>query len=100
MTLLIGPWATVPTFLFFIVLGNSASGGTVSSPLLRQPFGFLSNWLPSGTTVTALRNATYFYDYQHAQPIAVLAAWATAVFGAALIVGRRRRTAGARSSQR
>ena len=100
MTLLIGPWATVPTFLFFMVLGNSASGGTVSSPLLRQPFGFLSNWLPSGATVTAIRNAIYFYNYQHVQPIAVLAVWATVAFGASLIVVHRRRTACATSSQR
>lgn len=100
MSLLIRRWATVPTFLFFIVLGNTASGGTISAPMLRQPFGFLSNWLPSGATVTALRNAIYFYDYQHVQPIAVLVVWASATCGVLFLVIHRRRTACAATSQR
>ena len=42
--------------------GNASSGGAVAPPLLPQPFGFLSQWLPSGATVSALRNAIYFRD--------------------------------------
>ena len=91
MVALIGRWALVPTWLFFVVLGNSSSGGAVSPPLLPRPFALVSQWLPSGATVTALRDAVYFGDYQHAQPIAVLAAWATGLFGTWLLVARRRR---------
>ena len=60
MTVLIGRWAVLPTWLFFVVLGNSSSGGAVSPPLLPAPFAFVSQWLPSGATVTALREAIYF----------------------------------------
>jgi hypothetical protein len=92
MLLLIGRWAILPIWLFFVVLGNSSSGGAVAPPLLPRPFAFVSQWLPSGATVTALRNAVYFHSYQHAQPVLVLAAWATALFAAMVLASRRRRT--------
>lgn len=92
MMVLLGPWAIVPTWLFFVVLGNSASGGAVAPPLLPTPVAFLTQWLPSGATVTALRNAVYFSDYQHPRPIAVLATWAVVLFAAMVVVSRRRRT--------
>jgi hypothetical protein len=90
MAVLVGRWAILPTWLFFVILGNTSSGGAVSPPLLPAPFAFVSQWLPSGATVTALRDAVYFGDYQHVRPIAVLAAWATALFVSWLIVARRR----------
>ncbi|WP_329045813.1 hypothetical protein OG738_29905 [Amycolatopsis sp. NBC_01488] len=86
MVVLIGRWAIVPTWLFFVVLGNSSSGGAVAPPLLPAPFAFVSQWLPSGATVTSLRNAVYFANCQHLQPIAVLAVWAVALFGAMIVV--------------
>ena len=92
MAVLVGRWAIVPTALFFVVLGNSSSGGVVSPPLLPAPFAFVSHWLPSGATVTSLRDAIYFPGYQHARPILVLAAWAAALFGAMLVVSYRRGT--------
>ena len=94
MANLIGRWAIVPTWLFFVVLGNTSSGGAVSPPLLPQPFALVSEWLPSGAAVTSLRNAVYFHHYQHARPIAVLAAWAAATFVAMLVVSRRREALG------
>jgi hypothetical protein len=90
MSKLIGRWAILPTWLFFTILGNSASGGAVAPPLLPRPFAFISQWLPSGATVNALRNAVYFRDAQHVQPLAVLAAWAAALFAAMVVVVRRR----------
>jgi hypothetical protein len=90
MAVLIGRWAIVPTWLFFVILGNTSSGGAVSPPLLPGPFAFISQWLPSGATVTALRDAVYFRGDQHAHPIAVLAVWASALFVAWLIVARGR----------
>jgi hypothetical protein len=41
------------------------------------------------SAVTALRNVIYFPAYQHAQPIAVLATWTTAIFTAMLLVSHR-----------
>jgi hypothetical protein len=84
MVVLTGRWAMVPTWLFFIVLGNSSSGGAVAPPLLPAPLAFVSQWLPSGVTVTALRNAVYFHSHQHVRPIAVLATWAAVLFSAML----------------
>jgi hypothetical protein len=91
MIVLIGRWAIVPIWLFFVVLGNSSSGGAVSPPLLPRPFALISQWLPSGATVTSLRDAVYFGTYQHAQPIAVLATWATVLFAVWLVVSHRLR---------
>jgi hypothetical protein len=93
MAELLGRWAIVPTWLFFVILGNTSSGGAVSPPLLPAPFAFISQWLPSGATVTALRDAVYFGDFQHVRPIAVLAVWATALFATWLIVARHRQAA-------
>ena len=89
MVMLIGRWAIVPTWLLFVVLGNSSSGGAVAPPLLPTPFAFVSQWLPSGATVTALRNAIYFPTWQHIQPIAVLATWAVVLFAAMVVVSHR-----------
>jgi hypothetical protein len=90
MLVLIGRWALLPTWTFFTILGNSASGGAVAPPLLPQPFAFVSRWLPSGATVDSIREAVYFPSYQHAQPIAVLATWATALLTVMLVVSHRR----------
>lgn len=90
MAVLAGKWAILPTWLFFVVLGNSASGGAVAPPLLPPGLAFASQWLPSGATVTALRNAVYFPGNQHLHPVAVLAAWAIGLFVAMVVVSRRR----------
>ena len=90
MSVLIGRWAILPVWLFFVVLGNSSSGGAVSPPLLPAPFAFVSQWLPSGATVTSLRDAIYYPGYEHLRPILVLAAWAATLFAAMVIASRRR----------
>jgi hypothetical protein len=89
MAVLIGRWAILPTFLFFVILGNTSSGGAVAPPLLPPPLAFVSQWLPSGATVTALREAVYFPAYQHAHPFVVLATWATLLFAAMVLVSHR-----------
>jgi uncharacterized phage infection (PIP) family protein YhgE len=90
MVVLIGRWAILPTWLFVVVLGNASSGGAVSPPLLPPAFAFFSQWLPAGSTVTALRDAIYFTHHQHARPIVVLATWAILLFAAWLWVSRPR----------
>jgi hypothetical protein len=92
MGVLLGRWALVPTWLLFVILGNSSSGGAVSPPLLPRPYRIISQWLPSGATVTAVRNAVYFRADQHAQPVLVLATWAATCLSAMLVVSRWRRT--------
>jgi hypothetical protein len=99
MAVLLGRWAILPVWLFFVVLGNSSSGGAVSPPLLPEPFAFVSQWLPSGATVTSLRDAVYFPGYQHARPLLVLTAWATVLF-AGMIVAQRRRMGDSRYAER
>ncbi|MFN8662275.1 MAG: hypothetical protein U0075_10315 [Thermomicrobiales bacterium] len=91
MAVLAGKWAILPTWLFFVVLGNSSSGGAISPPLLPPVLAFASQWLPSGATVTAVRNAVYFPDHQHLHPVAVLVAWAVGLFVTMVAVSRRRR---------
>ena len=90
MAVLLRAWAIVPSWLFFVILGNASSGGAVAPPLLPQPFAFLSQWLPSGATVSALRNAIYFRDYQLARPLVVLGVWAAGLFVAWVLLARRR----------
>jgi hypothetical protein len=85
----LGRWSILPTWLFFVVLGNSASGGAVAAPLLPRPFAIISQWLPSGATVESLRNAIYFRHYQHVQPAVVSAVWAVALFALMVVVSHR-----------
>jgi hypothetical protein len=89
MAVTIGRWAIIPTWIFFVIFGNSSSGGAVAPPLLPHPFDFLSQWLPSGATVTALRDAVYFQGYQHAHPFLALSAWAIGLYAAMLVVSQR-----------
>jgi hypothetical protein len=91
MVVLIGPWAIVPTFLLFMVLGNTTSGGAVAPPLLPGPLADLSPWLPSGVTVSALRDAVYFNSAQQGRPVIVSAVWAAGTLAAMLVVSHRRR---------
>jgi hypothetical protein len=90
MGLLLGRWAIIPTWLLFVVLGNTSSGGAVSPPLLPRPYRIISQWLPSGATVTALRNAVYFHADQQVRPVAVLAGWAAMSVATMLVLSRWR----------
>ena len=96
MGVLLGRWALVPTWLFFVILGNASSGGAVSPPLLPAPFAFISQWLPSGATVNSLRDVIYYGDHQHVRRLAVLAVWAAVLFVAWLVVAGRRAVTGSR----
>jgi hypothetical protein len=88
MLVLVGRWAIIPTWLLFIVLGNTSSGGAVAQPLLPQPYAFIGRFLPPGATVGIVRTAVYFRHQQHIEPFVVLAGWLVCTLAALLISAR------------
>ena len=82
-------WAIIPTWVVFILLGNTSSGGAVSASLLPQPFAFLNHALPSGATVSAIHAATYFPQSQRPLPFLVLGLWLVACLTALIVSSRR-----------
>jgi hypothetical protein len=93
MLVLVHRWAIIPTWLLFVVLGNTSSGGAVAPPLLPAFHAFIGRWLSPGATVEALRGALYFPHHQHLEPFLVLLVWVTAGL-AGLLVARRIRGTG------
>jgi hypothetical protein len=85
MLVLVGRWAIIPTWLLFIVLGNTSSGGAVAQPLLPPFYAFVGRFLPPGATVSIVRTAVYFRLEQHPEPFVVQAAWLVCTFAALLI---------------
>ncbi len=88
MATLIGRWAIIPTWLLFVVLGNTSSGGAVAPALLPQPFSFLSRALPSGATVSLLRSSAYFPNASRLEPFLVLLTWAVLSVAGLLVAAR------------
>jgi hypothetical protein len=89
MLVLIHRWAIIPTWLVFILLGNTSSGGAVSASLLPQPFRFLNHALPSGSTVSAIHSATYFPHNGRWLPYVVLGVWLVGCLTALIVFSRR-----------
>src|SRR5947209_3014862 len=75
MITLVGRWAILPTWGFFVAFGNASSGGAVSPPLLPRFFAVVSRFLPAGAAIETIRNATYFQGHQHLEPVLVQCAW-------------------------
>lgn len=90
MVVLAPRWALVPTWLLFVVIGNTSSGGAVAPPLLPPVLAFIGRWLPPGATVDALRTTVYFPHDQHPQPVLVLVAWVATTLAVLLLALRRR----------
>ena len=88
MLTMVHKWAIIPTWLVFVLLGNTSSGGAVSPTLLPEPFAFLNHALPSGAAVAAVHAATYFPDYQRALPYWVLGGWLLASTIALFVAAR------------
>ncbi|SDY55678.1 ABC transporter permease [Herbiconiux ginsengi] len=80
-----GRWALVPTWALFILISNPSSGGAVAPQLLPPFYEFMGRWMPTGATVRALRDLTYFPDFPHAEPYLVLGAWLLGATGAFVI---------------
>ena len=89
MLVLIHRWAIIPTWLLFILLGNTSSGGAVSASLLPQPFAFFNHALPSGASVSAIHAATYFPDHQRVLPFVVLGGWLVVSMTALVVVSKQ-----------
>jgi hypothetical protein len=92
MRCLVRAWAIVPTWLLFVVLGNTSSGGAVAPPLLPRFFAFIGRFLPPGATVDVLRRSVYFPRAQHIEPLLVQAGWITGALAALLACARFRHT--------
>jgi hypothetical protein len=92
MRCLLRAWAIVPTWLLFVVLGNTSSGGAVAPPLLPPLFAFVGRFLPPGATVDVLRRAVYFPRAQHVEPLLVQTGWITCALAALLVCVRFRHT--------
>ena len=90
MLTLLGRWAIIPTWGLFIAIGNAASGGAVAPPLLPAFYRFVGRFLPNGAAVETIRNAVYFTDHQHLEPILVEAAWITGALVLLLTAAARR----------
>jgi hypothetical protein len=72
--------------LLLILVANSTSGGAMNQEFLPDGFRQVSQLLPSGALVRALRNSVYFDGHHTLEPILVLGVWA--VGGLLLIVAR------------
>ncbi len=83
-----GKWALMPTWILFILVSNPSSGGAVAPQLLPPFYEFMGRWLPTGSTVSALRDLTYFPGYPHPEPSLVLGTWLV-LSTVAFVVARR-----------
>src|SRR5919198_759300 len=88
MLILIGRWAMLPTWGFFVVLGNASSGGAVASPLLPAYARFFGRFMPNAATVETIRNAVYFRHAQHLEPMLIEALWLVGALAAMMLATR------------
>ena len=88
---LVGPAGTAIPFLFFLMLGNPASGAASAPELLPTPWHPLGALLPPGALGDALRGTAYFDGASVTGGIVVLIAWALIGVGL-LALGERRAT--------
>jgi hypothetical protein len=84
-----GPVGTGLVILVFVILGNAASGGPFSRPLLPGLWRTLGGVLPPGASVDLARSSLFFDGAAIAGPILVLAGWAALGAVLALILGGR-----------
>lgn len=67
---LIGTLGTAFVILFFVILGNPASGGTIAMPLIGDgPWQWFNHLLPTGIGVDAIRSSLYFDNTNIAKPL-------------------------------
>jgi hypothetical protein len=97
--LLVGPkWGLLPTWIVFVVIANPSSGGAVAPQLLPPLYEAIGRFLPTGATVSAIRDLTYFPSAIHAEPYVVLVLWLV-VTTAAMVLLRVRKLRRARLAE-
>jgi hypothetical protein len=84
-----GPAGTGLVILFFVILGNAASGGPFARPLLPGLWRTIGGVLPPGARVDLARSALFFDGARITGPILVLAGWAVLGTLLALALGGR-----------
>jgi hypothetical protein len=70
--------------VMFLVIGNPASGGSSAPELLPGFWRALSQLLPPGAAITAMRDVVYFHGHGMTRALFVLCAYA--ILGAAVVV--------------
>ena len=90
---LLGPVGMAAAALTFMLVGVSSAGGGVTYQLEPGFYRAVSQLLPNGAALTALRNEVYFSGAHVLGALAALAAWAA---GGALALGAAQRGRAAR----
>jgi hypothetical protein len=86
---LAGPPGLALGVLVILLLALSAGGGPLGFYMLPEFFRAISQWLPAGAAITAIRRAVYFGGERNLHSVAVLAVWAAGGL-LAVAVGRLR----------
>jgi hypothetical protein len=86
--------------VMFLVVGNPASGGSSAPELLPGFWRLVSQLLPPGAAITAMRDVVYFHGHDMGPALLVLAAYAVigAVVAFTVSTARARREAAAGAS--
>jgi hypothetical protein len=95
---LAGPPGILIAFAVMMILGLPSSGGAVTHELQPGFYGAISQWLPPGAALTAIRNVQYFHWAQTLQPFLTLVGWS--LLGLALGLAGDRFGAAARAGSR
>ena len=80
-----GPAGIVVAIVMLLLLGVSAAGGAVTYQFEPGFYGAVSQLLPPGAALTAVRNAHYFDWAATLAPLLVLGAWAFGGLGLGLL---------------
>jgi hypothetical protein len=80
---LIGVGGTAIGAVMFLVIGNPASGGSSAPELLPGFWRALSQLLPPGAAITAMRDVVYFHGHGMTQALLVLGGYA--ILGATVV---------------
>jgi uncharacterized phage infection (PIP) family protein YhgE len=86
--LIFGIAGTAIGAILFLVIGNPASGGSSAPELLPGFWRTLSQILPPGAAVTAMRDVVYFHGHGSSDALIVLAAYTVLAAASLLEIGR------------
>lgn len=95
---LLGLPGTAVGLVVFVVVGDPAAGGSTAPQLLPNPWRDISQALPPGAAVTAMRDVVYFQGYGATRTLITLGLYAVLGAIAAVMVNRLRPPATAASS--